>query len=304
MTRWLSSEQARKFAHLTTASLAQALDGLLVPDALPEATAEALMAAGQTFAGLPAAMAVVKQAPHATLEVISLAVAEPFRRLGLARQLLLWLQAEAQRLRFQSLSLSYPLGHASTAAMERLTTGWNHSQGLRLVHLDRAAAGALVRRLKPLAQRWLRSSRFVLVRWQAMDSDLHWQLQQRQQQAPIWAWPASEDPGLGKRDDRISQLLLDRDTVVGWLITHRVGQALFRVTQWWVTPEWQGRRVALVLLHKAVADALQAQPCYISGCFGVSAGSEAMLQICRRHLEPIATTVQDNRRVYWACPRC
>lgn len=92
------------------------------------------MAAGQTFAGLPAAMAVVRQAPDSALEVISLAVAMLFRRLGLARQLLLWLQAEAQRLGCTSLSLSYPLAHASTAATERLTAGWQHSPGLRLGH--------------------------------------------------------------------------------------------------------------------------------------------------------------------------
>jgi hypothetical protein len=33
----------------------------------------------------------------------------------------------------------------------------------------------------------------------------------------------------------------------------------------------------------------------------VSAGSEEMLQICRRHLEPLATTVQANQRVSWTC---
>lgn len=52
--------------------------------------------------------------------------------------------------------------------MERLTAGWQHSPGLRLVHLDRAAAAALVQRLTPLALRWLRSGRFSLpAGWQA-----------------------------------------------------------------------------------------------------------------------------------------
>ena len=302
MTRWLSPEQARPFAHLTTPSLALALDGLVVPAALPVAPTDALLAAGQSFAGLPAVLAIVKQTRHDALEVISLAVAEPFRRLGLARQLLLWLQAEAQRLGVQSLSLSYPLAHASTAAMERLTNGWNHSPGLRLVHLDRTGGTALVQRLTPLAARWQRSGRFALVRWQAMGPDLHHQLERVQQQAPPWAWSATADAALGQRDDRISQVLLEREAVVGWLVAHRVGLSLFRVTQWWVSPEWQGRGLALVLLRQAVADALQAQPVYQSGCFGVGAGSEEMLQICRRHLEPLATTVQANQRVSWTCP--
>ena len=301
MPRWLTTEQACTFAHLTTPSLALALDGLVGPDASPPAPTDSLMAAGQTFAGLPAAMAVVRQSPDAALEVISLAVAEPFRRLGLARQLLLWLQAEALRLGFTSLSLSYPLAHGSTAAMERLTAGWQHSPGLRLVHSDRAGGAALVQRITPLAARWLRSGRFSLVRWQAMGGDLRCRLEQRQQQAPPWAWPAAADTALVQRDDQISQVLLDRDAVIGWLIAHRVGRSLFRVTQWWVAPEWQGRGVALVLLHQAVADALLAQPEYLSISFGVAAGSEEMLQICRRHLEPLASTVQANQRASWEC---
>jgi ribosomal protein S18 acetylase RimI-like enzyme len=200
------------------------------------------------------------------------------------------------------LSLSYPLAHASTAAMERLTAGWNQSPGLRLVHLDRAGGEGLVQRLTPLAERWLRSGRFALVRWQAMDEDLQRRLELRQQQAPPWAGSASADAALGQRDALISQVLLDRDAVVGWLVAHRVGHSLFRVTQWWVAPEWQGRGLALVLLRQAVADALQAQPRYLSGCFGVGAASDEMLQLCRRHLEPLANTVQANQRVSWACP--
>jgi len=303
MTRWLSPELARPFAHLTTPSLAQALDGLVEPEAQTTTpTNEALMAAGQLFAGLPAALAIVNRTPNDGLELISLAVAEPFRRLGLARQLLHWLQAEAPRLGLQSLSLSYPLAHASTAAMERLTAGWLPSPGLRLVHLDRAAGALLVQKLSPLAERWLRSGRFALVRWQAMESDLRQRLERRQQQAPFWAWSASADAALGERDAVISQVLLEHEAVAGWLVAHRVGRSLFRVTQWWVAPEWQGRGLALVLLHQAVADALQAEPLYQSGCFGVAAGSEEMLQICRRHLEPLASSVQANQRVLWSCP--
>ena len=303
MAYWLLPEQARRFAHLTTPSLAMAVDGFVVPDALMGSRPDALLATGQIFAGLPAALAIVKRTPHYALEVISLAVAEPFRRLGLGRQMLLWLQAEAQRLGVQSLSLSYPLAHASTAAMQNLTAGWHKSTGLRLVKFDHQAGVILVHRLTPLAERWLRSGRFALVRWQAMDADLNRRLELRQKQAPSWARSATADAALGQRDALISQVLLDRDAVVGWLVAHRVGQSLFRITQWWVAPEWQGRGLALVLLRQAVADALQAHPSYLFGCFGVAADSEEMLKICRRHLEPLATTVQANQRMSWVCPK-
>lgn len=96
-------------------------------------------------------------------------------------------------------------------------------------------------------------------------------------------------------------MLLDRDVVIGWLIAYRVDWSLLPATQWWVAPELQGRGVGLVLLHQAVANALLAQPDYLSISYGVDEGSEAMLRICRRHLEPLASTVQANQRASWEC---
>ena len=282
--------------------MAVALEGLVVPNTVMHTPVDALLAAGLTFAGLPAALAVVKLTTHNTLEVISLAVAEPFRRLGLARQLLLWLQSETQRLGVQSLTLSYPLAHASTSAMGRLTADWHHSPGLRLVHLNRTGGAALVQMLTPLANRWLRSGRYALVHWQAMDSELQHRLDLRQQQAPSWAWSATADAALGQLDTRISQVLLDRQSVVGWLVAHRVGRSLLRVSQWWIIPEWRGHGLALLLLHQAVVDALKAQPSYLSGCFGVATSNAKMLNISHRYLEPLATSVQSNQRVSWSCP--
>jgi len=115
----------------------------------------------------------------------------------------------------------------------------------------------------------------------------------------VWARPlqGTEDGPLGLHDGAISQVLHDHGRPAGWLIAHRVGPALFRVSQWWVEPSLQGCGVALVLLKQAVADALAAKPTYRAGCFGVAAESEAMLLLCRRYLEPLATGVQVSERV-------
>ena len=169
MSRWLTPEQAGPYAHLTTETLALALAGITTPGAGAGLHKDELVAAGLTFAGLPAALAVGRLSnARPGLELLSLVVAEPFRRLGLARQLLAWLQAEARRLGWLSLNLSYPLGHGSTPAMTRLTApnlGWQRSPGLRLIHLDRAGGQALVTRLAPLAAHWQRSGRFRLTSW-------------------------------------------------------------------------------------------------------------------------------------------
>jgi GNAT superfamily N-acetyltransferase len=298
MSAWLIAEQARQYGQLTTASLALSLDGIAIPDAFSAQQSHQLFAAGLTFAGLPAALVMVRTTSAASLEVLSLAVLEPFRRLGLASQLLTWLRWEASRLGWSSLSVSYPRGHDCTQAMARLTDpqqGWQLSEGLRLVHFDRAGGQALVNKLQPVRSRWLRSGRFRLVRWQGLNQE---QIHVLQKLAPSWAWPLqidNEGP-LGVCDEQISQVLLDRGQVIGWLIAHRVGLSLFQVTQWWMIPERQWRGIALVLLHQAVADAMEAQPLYSAGRFGVDQASKAMLQLWSHHLRPFSSDMQFNQR--------
>lgn len=114
MADWLTAEQAIAYANLTTEALALALPSITVP-------------------GLPAALIVVRCSSCSALELLSLVVAEPFRRLGLAGNLLAWLVREAQRLHSPTLIVSFPRDHASTAAMQRLmpaSQGCSHVPGL------------------------------------------------------------------------------------------------------------------------------------------------------------------------------
>ena len=302
MSRWLTPEQAGPYAHLTTETLGLALAEITIPGSGAERHEEELVAAGITFAGLPGALVVGRlSTARAGLELLSLVVAEPFRRMGLAQQLFNWLRAEALRLGWPSLNLSYPLGHASTPALTRLTDpqqGWQRMPGLRLVHLDRAGGQALIKRLEPLAAHWQRSGRFQLKRWQNLSPEQQHQLDTLPT-TPGWAsaMQGRQDGPLGQHDGAISQVLFDHGRPAGWLIAHRVGHSLFRVSRWWVEPSLQGCGVALILLKHAVADALETKPEYRSGCFGVAPSSEAMLLLCQRYLEPLAIGVQANERV-------
>lgn len=302
MSRWLTPEQSGPYAHLTTETLGLALAEITIPGSGAALHKEELVAAGITFAGLPAALVVGRlSSTRAGLVLLSLVVAEPFRRMGLATQLLHWLCAEARRLGWPSLSLSYPLGHASTGPMIRLTDsqlGWLRMPGLRLVHLDRTGGQALVERLEPLAAHWQRSGRFRLRRWQSLSPEQQHQLDILPT-TPGWASTSQGrlDGPLGKHDGEISQVLFDNERPVGRLIAHRVGHSLFRVSQWWVEPALQGNGVSLVLLKQAIADALETQPRYRAGCFGVAAASGAMLVLCQRYLEPLASGIQANERV-------
>jgi GNAT superfamily N-acetyltransferase len=298
---WLTADQASGYSHLTTKSLALVLASVNDPNLIPGTRRTLLFAAGQVFAGSPAALAVVKEVNIDEWEVISLAVTEPYRGMRLATNLLDWLGREARHRNISVLSLSYPLIKASTAAMARLTApqkGWQLSEGLRLVGFDRTGGLAMLEKLAPLSARWLRSRRLTVVRWQALTSHQHRQLQVLERHAPQWAWPTQQDasPFAEQRDELVSNVLLDHGQAIGWLIADQVHCSLIRVTKWWVKQQWQGTGCSLVMVHQAIADMLARKPSYKSLCFGVSKKSEAMIQLSTRHLEPFACSVQRNQR--------
>jgi GNAT superfamily N-acetyltransferase len=286
--RWLSVAEALHFAHLTTPVMGHGLAALSTcPDS------NQLCAAGQTFAGLPASLAVGRLTSRGDLEILSLVVAEPFRRLGLATQLLAWLEAEAKRLGKPTMVLTYPLHQPGSEAMARLTApqrGWVHNPGLRLVHLDRAGGERLLERLTPVVARWSTAERYRLMPWSALDANLQHQLDQRPH-VPTWARPLSGqvDGPLGTCETCISQALLDRNDIIGWLLADRVGEALLRINSWWMESSHQGSGLALLLLHRALTLTLAAQPVIRGGSFGVSAENRRMLALSHRCLEPLAT---------------
>ena len=207
---WLTATQAIAYAGLTTEALAMSLPGITAPS-LESGATSTLHAAGSSFAGLPAAFAVVRCSSGSAFEVLSLVVAEPFRRLGLARALLQWLVIEAQHFGYSSIAVSFPGQHASTFAMERLTPS---RQGPDQVLLG---------------------------------------------------------DGISAFDAAVSHVLLDEDQPAGWLIAHRVGSSLGRVTAWWVRPDLQGRGLALMLLKPAIAMGLEREPAFASCSFGIAA---------------------------------
>ena len=110
MSFWLAPENAEAFKHLTTPGLARALSGVSPPGShasllLPVS----LLAAGAFFANTPAALAVLRPGSDQSVDILSVVVAEPFRRLGLATELLRWIQAQALHLGWRSITVSYSL---------------------------------------------------------------------------------------------------------------------------------------------------------------------------------------------------
>jgi predicted GNAT family acetyltransferase len=305
MISWLVGEETAAYVHLATDAVAKGLSQVHAPETSVSAQhGNVQFAAGLRFAGLPAALAVLRAEASSGGEnvvLLSLVVAPQLRGLGLARELLKWLRRELCDLGWTTLSLSYPLNHACTQAMEKLTrssSGWIHRPGLQIMQLDRSGAADLVERLTPLVKHAQRSGRLKVKMWSDVEASTLRGLGIALG-APLWAHPredlGQEDP-LQTLDPACSAVLLNRGQEAGWITSHRVGQRLFRVSQWWVKPELQGRGAALVLLRHAVHGALQSRQDYAYGTFGMEAGNAVALNLCQRKLESFACSVNKQRR--------
>jgi len=304
MISWLVGDQTGAYAHLATDAVAMGLPQVQAPGAIATDQPNAIhFASGLRFAGIPAALAVLRQEntnQTRAVVLLSLVVAPQLRGIGLGRALLNWLRMELRQLNWTMLSVSYPLDHSCTAAMEKLTSaseGWSHRPGLQLMQLDRSGAAQLVQRITPLVRHAQRSGRFSLLAWRDLSAATRASLSESLN-APEWAHPsddAGKDP-LQALEPSISSVLLDGGQAAGWITAHRVGERLFRVSQWWVKPELQGSGVALMLLHQAVQGALLSPHGYSCGTFGMEPGNTQGLNLCQRKISPLACGVNKQRR--------
>lgn len=306
MIRWLAGEQTAAYVHLTTEAVGSSLARVQAPRAgSNDLAGDHYVAAGMSFAGLPAALAVLRleqRSASSDATLLSLVVTPQLQRLGLARELMQWLFQQSQQLGWAGLSVSYPRDHSCTVAMHKLTkaeAGWKHTAGLLLLQLDRSGAARLLERLDPLLRHAQRSDRFKLTAWQELPPAQRNNLGPALK-APFWAWP-SDDQGhdpLQVLDPVISTVLLDHQQTVGWLTAHRVGPRLFRVSQWWVRPSIQGTGAALLLLHRAVKGALLSPVGYEVGTFGMEPGNTMAVHFCERKIAPLAAGISRQCRAY------
>jgi ribosomal protein S18 acetylase RimI-like enzyme len=91
-------------------------------------------------------------------------------------------------------------------------------------------------------------------------------------------------------------VLIDDGQPAGWITAHRVGERLFRVSQWWVRPELQGRGIALLLLHQAARGALQSRHGYTIFSFGMDPDNFPAINFYKRMIAPFAYTMNRQWR--------
>lgn len=307
MTFWLTRKNAAAFKNLTSPALAQALYSLSQPEDIDSSLLPgALLAAGVLFGNSPAALAVLRQGHDQSLEILSIVVSEPFRRHGLARELLHWIQEQALHQGWKLINISYSMGQAFSTAMAKLTDpaqGWQSTDGLRIVRFNRDGGHAFIKRIAPLVQRMHRSSRFGLLPWCDITGDTKQKLGEQLKSPPEF-WPQHNNATslIEQLDESASTVLLDSGNPVGWLLAHRVGATLFRVTRLWIAPAYQGKGNSMLMLDYAVKQYLSEKQTYHNGCFGIAPHNNYMLKLSRRHIEPLGIASFVHKRCFLSLP--
>lgn len=322
LTRLVSKAEAIRYQRLTVAELRPLLVDLLsTTEQQPPSAGH--FAWGVAEAGEPAGLLLTRLEPTAAglrLLVLSLAVRKPWRRRGLATQLLAAAVAWARQHGLASLAVDLPMRQPSTPALEALTSparGWIDAPGLLLVTIaEPVRMDPLRRRIEALAQR--QQQRWGL-QVEPLGPKQLTQLQQRAADPALPAWARQPLTGAGAEeplDLDHCQVLRAGDQVVGWLLCHRPSPALLRYSSAWVDPPWDQRGGMFVLLDAVISEAhFGAGPAggeqgfpIARGCFGFDLDNHAMARLSLRQFAPVASHWVETRRrallVSSGTPRC
>lgn len=252
------------------------------------------------------------QSQRFALEVMSVAVRQPFRRRGLATSLLDAASVWTQQKGLSAILITMPLHQPGTSAIDRLTTsrnGWEDKPGIILATL------ASCLKVEPLLRRFQRIARRYQIRVgyriTPYPNELIPALKQRVEDPSLPGWAQPADPSTGVFGDapldRCHSRLLWRDEkLIGWLVCHRPQQDLLRYTIGWVDAPWQRRGGLFVLLADVIeaahfqgrprsntpdhgADQTQQGMPIARGCFGFKAENYLMLELCTKHFRPCCT---------------
>lgn len=202
----------------------------------------------------PVGLALAEIAPEGdTATVLSLFVADAFRRRGIGTQLLRQLEDELRRRGVHQAVQVFASEKASTPALEKLLDrrGWGVARPRMFLCQARRQA-LLALRDRPLLRRRPFPPGYTVIPWREVTA------QERQRVgswlesglAPAYVNPFREEE---KQDAATSLALRHQGELVGWLITHRIAPETLRFTNLFVredTIKGLGMQLAVEMLHR------------------------------------------------------
>lgn len=269
------------FAHLTYPCY-----GRLLTTPGPD---EHIVAVGAVEQEAPAGLAVARLGGNGQpADVLSIAVAEPWRGRGVGTSLLHELDRLLQAAGCPGARVVYATPRAGQVALERLLArcGWPEAHPRMLL------AQATPRLLEAPGFRWARLARgYSVIRWTELPAS---------DRATIDALPDLPDtlrPGQYERDlaEDTSLGLRRGDDVVGWLLTHRVSAVAIRYTALYVHAAHRSRGAGLALAVEAGRRQVSALGPRTVGLFGVWADNTGMAAFVRTRLGPYLDSLRETR---------
>ena len=242
----------------------------------------ALLALG-AWKGLPAGLALAEIKPYSA-EVLSLFVGALFRRQGIAGALLARLEHELSQRGVGRLSLTYPSGKPTTAALERLLqkNGWEEPRPqMMLITISNWTEEQL------FAPAWMRKTSlppdYTIFPWSELTAEeraLLLSLQGQPDGFPDRLSPFNEEHLI---ESATSLGCRYRNEIAGWLITHRIAPDTLRYTSLFVRPDLPFKGMGVRLLAKAFACHFQLMPSNSYACFGMFMDTP-LVEFVRRRL--------------------
>jgi GNAT superfamily N-acetyltransferase len=295
---WLSSETIEPFKLLAPTGLDQAL-ALRGP--LNRWQAPGCHALGVQLLGIPVGLLLLQTRGSIwkrTAEAISLAIAEPFRRRGLATRMIENVVQSCKAAGIRCLSLSYPLAHPFEQAMARLCrpeNGWQHAGGTLLYRCRTAEVPAFLESLRPFSRRLWDRHALSCVPYVEI-SPLQLLKAQLRLRPPGWAipqMPQRRDSGWGALDPERSQALMQGADLVGWCLCHRISSATHRISIAYVAESLQAQGCLIIPVMQTVDAIARLSPGLPSGqdhaiCFGVRVENQPMIRFSERRIRPFS----------------
>ena len=231
-------------------------------------------------------------------EVISLVVAERFRRRGLGRQLLESARQSLANAGCRQLQLAYPQREEVEAAMVRLCAperGWRPAGNTVLYSCSTAEVPSFVASLKPVELRLKAGVQLTCINYGDL-SERQFRQARQHLKPPDWAKPPQ--PGRpsecwGELDATISQGLLLNDALVGWCLCHRIASKSHRITVAYVGEAYQRKGWMVIPVLKTV-EALATWNAQTGNNpehgirFGVRGDNKEMIEFAERRIKPYA----------------